>query len=432
MKRWRKKKMLALALMILAVFSCGAAFNTEPAQDAWQSQFVVAPEAGALQTPQEQTEQEEQSQEAAYKIDLEELLMQQAELLDLSELEGALSDIGVQDREAVGADSFFQLMRDAATGQFVFDGQAFLQRGLQLVLGELRNNMGFISSIMGIAILCSLMQQMRDGLSSQGVAKAVYMACYAVIVVLLMQKMLSLADDARQVMQTLSQWMTLLMPVLLVLMSTMGAVASASVFQPVTALMANLVQVVMTNAMLPLTLSAGALTVVNRMGERPRFQKMVGFLKSLLKWGLGVIFTLFIGVLSLQGVAASSFDGLGIRTMKFTLSSTVPIVGGVVSDSLETLLGCSMLLKNGVGIAGIVAALAALIMPVIKIGVVTLTIKLCAALLQPIDSGPIVNCMEEVSDILQILLSCVLTVAMMFFLAIALAVGAGNASFSAG
>nr|WP_122013521.1 stage III sporulation protein AE [Maliibacterium massiliense] len=401
---WLRRALLALLLGVLLWPGAGAL--------AWD---------GEEPTPQPTGEDAQQQ--------LEEALREQADILDVSQMEQALLQMDERSREALGIKDFGSMMLDVATGRFLFDGQAFLQKAGGLLAREVRSNLAFITGVLGIGLICGLLQQLKDGLSAQGAGRIAYMACYALIMVLVMQRVTVLVGMAREVVLALSHWMTLLMPVLLLLLSTMGAAVSSGVFQPITVLMSNVVRVVMVDVMLPLTLSTSALTAVNRLGEQPRFEKMVHFLQSLIKWGLGITFTLFVGTLTIQGMAAASFDGLSMRTMKFTLSNMVPIVGSVVSDSLDTLIGCSMLLKNGVGITGVIIALCACLLPVMRIGITILGLRLCAAVLQPVSSGPVVQCLEEMSKVLQLLFSIVVAVAMMFFLAISLVVAAGNTAF---
>lgn len=55
------------------------------------------------------------------------------------------------------------------------------------------------------------------------------------------------------------------------------------------------------------------------------------------------------GVLSLEGTLTSSVDGLTAKTTKAVVTSTIPVVGKLLGETVDAVLGCSNILKNAVG-----------------------------------------------------------------------------------
>ena len=103
-----------------------------------------------------------------------------------------------------------------------------------------------------------------------------------------------------------------------------------------------------------------------------------------------------------------------IRTAKFAVDNLVPIVGKFLSDAVETVVSCSAIVKNGIGLIGLIAIFLICIIPIIKIIVLILTYKTLGAIVQPIASENIVNFFEEVGKALLLVMTGMLSVAIMF------------------
>lgn len=138
-------------------------------------------------------------------------------------------------------------------------------------------------------------------------------------------------------------------------------------------------------------------------------------------------FTVFIGIITMYGIGAN-IDGVTIRTAKFAVDNFIPIIGKFLSDAVEAVIGCSAILKNGIGMIGLVVLFFICIAPAIKITVLIFIYKVIAALVEPIASINISSSFSEVSKSLLLLLIGILSVATMFFITITVIVEAGNAT----
>ena len=139
-----------------------------------------------------------------------------------------------------------------------------------------------------------------------------------------------------------------------------------------------------------------------------------------------LIFTIFISVLAIQGALTASIDGISIRTAKFAVDTFVPIVGKMFSQSLDTIVGCALLVKNAVGAAGLIILVLICLAPAVKIFSLLFLYKLAGALLEPITDERIVESLNGIGNVLSILLITVLGIAIMFFMTVALLIATGN------
>lgn len=104
----------------------------------------------------------------------------------------------------------------------------------------------------------------------------------------------------------------------------------------------------------------------------------------MAEWTLGFGFTVFIGVMTVQGVSAAAVDGVSIRTAKYAMDNFIPIVGGMFADTVDTLVGCSLIVQNAVGVLGLILLLGALAAPLLRTVATMFLYRAASALLQPI------------------------------------------------
>ena len=382
--------------------------------------------AQQAQTRQEQATQEENEVPQEQTIP-EEAVWQQLETLDLTQMEEALAQLNAEQAQRIFPNGLRAAIMDAmqgkdslAVGVYEVAKEAFSQ-----ILSE---TTAFFALLCTLSLLGALCAQTMGGVRDAGMNQAARFACAVFCAVPLLARLAQSVSVAAETLHNVCRWMEAVMPVMLVLLSGIGASASVNAMQPASVVINVVVQNVVIRVVFPMILAMGALNVVDAMGMHQRFSALTDFLAQTIKWGLGCMLTVFIGVLTLRNLNAVSYDALGIRTMKFTLNS-MPIVGGAVSDSMDTILSSLMMIKNGVGTAGVFAVAALCLAPVLRIGISMLCVRLCAAVMQPLAAGESFAMMDTVAEVFKTLLCVMIAVLLMFFLTVTLTIAAGNAAF---
>ncbi len=131
---------------------------------------------------------------------------------------------------------------------------------------------------------------------------------------------------------------------------------------------------------MPLVAVITALSVVDCLGDTPYLKGVTGLLKSCLKWGTGLLLTLYGAVIAIQSQAAGAFDTVAGKTVKYAVGSFVPVVGGALSDSLEMVGTSARAIKSALGISGIIGVGYGSLSPLINVCAVALSYKLAACL----------------------------------------------------
>ena len=169
-------------------------------------------------------------------------------------------------------------------------------------------------------------------------------------------------------------------------------------------------------------------SIISSISDKIQIDKLSNFLKSGIIWGLGIMLTIFVGLLSLEGTLGSSIDGLTAKTAKAAVSNFIPVVGKVLGDSIDTVLGCASVLKNAVGVLGTIIIVGICIAPIVKLSILTIIYHLTAAICQPIADEKIVKLLEQIGGTFKVLLAITCSVAVMLIIGVTLVVKISNSS----
>lgn len=169
-----------------------------------------------------------------------------------------------------------------------------------------------------------------------------------------------------------------------------------------------------------------ALGIISKVSDKVQISKISKYFKTSTVWTLGIALTLFVGILSLEGSLTSSVDGITAKTAKAAVSNFIPVVGKILGDAVETVIGCSNILKNAVGIVGVIVVIGICIVPIIKLAILMGTYYLASALCEPIADEKITSLLSQIGDTFKILLAMLITVSVMLIIGVTLVIKISN------
>ena len=295
------------------------------------------------------------------------------------------------------------------------------------VLGkEVIGSVKILGSIIVIIVIHSILKSISEGLENKSISQITYYVQYILIVTLIMTNFSQVITMIKESVQNLVGFIDMLIPILLTLIITTGNIVSAGMLQPILLFIITFIGNFINNIILPLVLVSTALGIVSKISDRIQIDKLSKFFKSSVVWILGVVLTLFVGVVSLEGNLSSSVDGVTAKTAKAAVSSFIPVVGKILGDAVDTVIGCSSILKNAIGIIGVVVVIGICIAPIIKLTILMAVYYLGAALCQPIADSKIISLLEQMGDTFKILLAILCSVSVMLIIGITLVINISN------
>ncbi|MFA6859844.1 MAG: stage III sporulation protein AE [Clostridia bacterium] len=336
--------------------------------------------------------------------------------LDISEIEKILASIGEQEYEIFGNKNFSEFLMNILSGEFSENGKNFFSAILALVFDDILIFLPLVATIVSISILCGFVSNIRSRLGSKATGDIVHFVCYGVVILLVMNVVRQMIGMTTSTLNLLKEEMDAIFPILLTLMTTIGGSVSVSVYQPMVAVLSGGIVQIGTSVLMPIFIFILIFSVLSNLSSSFKFEKFVSFFSSCFKWILGTSFTIFIAFLSIQGITASSLDGVSIRTAKFAIRSYIPIVGGYLSDGFNVIMASSVLIKNAVGAAGLMLLFATIAVPIIKILIFSLSMHLASAILEPLADSRTANFVHTVAKTCTLLVAILICVSFMFLL----------------
>lgn len=263
-------------------------------------------------------------------------------------------------------------------------------------------------------------------MENKSVSQITYYVQYILIATIIMKNFSDIIVMVKESVANMVGFIQILVPLLMTLMLATGNITSVNIIQPILLFMINFISNMFQGVILPIVLVSTALSIVSKISDKIQIDKLSKFLKSSTIWSMGIILTIFVGVLSLEGTLSSSVDGLTAKATKAAVSNFIPVVGKVLGDAIDTVLGCSTILKNAVGIVGVIVIIGICVLPILKLAILTIAYHLTAAICQPIADDKIIKLLEQMGDTFKILLGILFTISVMSIIGITLVVEISN------
>lgn len=351
----------------------------------------------------------------------EDILQSQSETLNIKEFVSKANKYTQDVFEGIDAGT---LLNEAISGKV--DNKTIFTRILALFGKEVKDTLKIIGSIIVIIVIHSIFKSISDSLENKSISQITYYVQYILIVTLIMSNFADIINLAKTTIQNLVGFSYSLLPILLTLMMTTGSIASATAVQPVILFLITFIGNIITTFLLPLILIGTALSIVSKVSDKVQIDKLAKHFKTSVVWVLGIVLTIFVGVLSLEGSLTSSVDGITAKTAKAAVSNFIPVVGKILGDAVDTVIGCSNILKNAVGVVGVIVVIGICIMPIIKLTILTITYYIASAVCQPIADSKIISLLSGMGDTFKVLLAMLISVSVMLIIGITLVIKISN------
>jgi stage III sporulation protein AE len=284
---------------------------------------------------------------------------------------------------------------------------------MEQLLPNLSQGVRVCAGILATLLILSLLK------TYEGKSKAIADLCGVVsISYLLLSSTQSLIRLGADTVASLSQYGKLLIPVMATALAAQGGSGSAASLCTATVFFDSVLGTAISDILIPGVYIYLAVAITNAAVGDAMMKKMADFLKWLLSWALKIVLYTFTGYMSITGLVAGTADQTALKAAKLTLGGIVPVVGSILSDASETILVGAAVVKNSVGIYGLLVLLALVIGPFIKIGVQYLLMKLTAAICGLFSDKSLTTLLEAFSSAMGLLLAMTGTVCLLFMISV--------------
>ncbi len=345
-----------------------------------------------------------------------------AETAETSEIKEQMKNAGVEalNQASEGAKEFDpefdfeERVFDGATGEIDREtGTDILEKTFKFFLSALKNGISETAKIMlSVFVFGIILKFLPEGISSD----AAFFAAYAVLFSMALYIFQDTVIIAGETIEQMNFLVKAAIPVMCTLSVPAGKFASSA---GTAAIIGGICVVTETAArfLMPLTSMMAAISAANNLSGDMSLRGLEKLIRKVVMWSVGIATTIFVSLIKIRGITGSSLDNVTGKTIKFAVGNMVPVVGGIISDSLDSIISYSGAVKSSCGAVGVLALIYITIPPVMKIAGMLLAFRLTGIVSSPVADGRINGAIESFSDILGIVLIVTVVVCILFLTA---------------
>ncbi len=359
-------------------------------------------------------------------MDYEDMIRQQMEELDLNELEQIMDDAAEQSNGIFSSISTEEIIDDLISGQMLFDTGTILESVKDVLILEVKAGLIMGVEIITVCIIMGLLNSISGSFGNKAASTLGTTVCSCLIIILCLNNFRITYNSCFDTLNVMTNTMQVLLPILIPLLVSIGGFSSGSILNPVIVTAVTGFNTVLQTLILPLIFISSTFILLNSLTEKSYLQQLAVFLRKAAVYTTGLIVTIFTGITAIQGIVTKSADGLLVNTARYSISNFVPIVGKFASDSVDMVLSCAALIKNSIGLLGIIIIFCVLIGPVIKLIAVSIIYKITAILAEPISAKQISSTLNEMGSSVITMTVILGLSALMFFIFITIIISIGG------
>lgn len=352
-------------------------------------------------------------------------VINQIDNLDFSKLESYLIDANAN-FNLFNSNNISTIVKQIAQGNYFSSFSNVFEGVLNILFGNIKQVIPLIFIIIAIAILSSILNSLKSSNINNGVKDVIHFVCFSVVIVIIVGNITSVISITQSTLKLMSGQMEVIFPIMLTLLTAIGGITSVAIYKPIVSVLTSSVSLIFSKFLLPIFIVSFVFLIVGNLSSNIKLNKFNSFFASVFKWVVGFVFTLFGAFLTIQGISAGKFDGVSIKATKFAVKSYIPLIGGYISDGFDLILYSSVIIKNAVGVVGVILLFLTILRPIVQILTLKFAMQLVSAILEPIGEKQISNFTSSCAKILVYPIVLMLAVAFMYLLSVGLIMTTAN------
>ncbi len=335
------------------------------------------------------------------------------EMLDIDSLEKKINE------SSIGIDISITSIVDSIINQDTEYFKTLFLKGIEKILiGELSTNRTLMLQLVSIVLLGSIFVNMSGPFCKGFISENGFYVTYLIITSIILTSFLVSLELVTGSLEKILSLIRILVPVYAIAMNFVGHAATSAGMYQIILVGIWLVQVVILRFIIPMIKFYVIISLINNFNREDSFSKMSTLIKNLVEWMLKSIVIFTAGLNIIKSLIEPQIDALGRTTVNRVISA-IP-GGGVVSVLTGTFLGAGMVIKNSIGLAGIIILLLIVLVPVVKTFLIMLTVRITGVMIQPVGDKRYVEGVEALAKGMGLLLQTIGSSVVLFMLTIAI------------
>ena len=335
------------------------------------------------------------------------------EQFDFTEIENVIEDIFPEEKM-----SFSDFISKIVNGE-TFMWNEVLEFIWKQITYEFQSARKSLIHILLIAIIAAIFHNFSGVFQNQHVAELSFYILYMLMMAICLNVFQLLMKSVEVGVSQLLDFFRALGPVYFMSVAITTGSGTSIVFYNIMLFVIYLVELLITQILLPLVQMFFVIQMLNHMSKEEYLSKFGELLQIIIKWSLRTLLAAIVGFIVVPGMLTPAIDSVKRRAMLGS-GEAIPFIGDVIGGTADVFLGTAVLIRNGIGIAGMLISLGICIAPIVQMAVIVLAYRLAAAVMQPISEKRIIGSMESMSESANLLLQIIITVCALFLIVIAI------------
>ena len=350
---------------------------------------------------------------------MSDIIKDQTDALDLNELENFYNDNGAN------GFNFLNTLNEILNGKY--EGtENFFDYIKKILFQDINSLLPPFIAVIVIVLLYEILNGLKSSALSDNVGSMIRFATVLAVSLLLTGELCTIFINTKNLINNIGIFSEIMSPIIITLMIASNGAVSVGIYKPSVVLFSDVIIGIFNNIIMPVIGMIFIFNLISYFTKEIRIKKFADFFASAIKWIFAVIIFSFGFIITVQGLTVSNIDGISVKVAKYALSNSVPIVGGLVKDSLDIVAAGSVMIKNAVGLSGLIGMFYILLSPLLHIIVFSLFLKLTAAITDVYSDGAISELLTSLSKTTSYLIAAICTVAILAFILILLMIFSAN------
>lgn len=340
---------------------------------------------------------------------IDDVIEKELDSIDFSEIEKYIKDNKIELPK-----NFSTIIKNIINGEFSLDYSNVFKYFTEIIFSNVKQIMPNLITVIIIALLYKIISTFNGAINE--VKDIIYVVMLACIVSTLLPIINQCIFVAENTLKNINNIINIISPIILTLMIASGASVMASIYQPAVIFYGNIISGLITTMILPVIKIIITLNFITCLFPELKLNGYISFLNSIIKWILGISFTIFSLFISVQGLTGGNIDGITLRATKYAITNTVPIIGGFISGGFNLVVAGSVLIKNALGVGAIILLFYTVASPLLFIISVQLTLKGVSAVISTVSDEKISSVCLSTSKNLSLITTSLLGTIFTFFI----------------
>lgn len=284
---------------------------------------------------------------------------------------------------------------------------------------EFNYNRRSLVYVLLVALTAAVFSNFAGAFKSRQISDISFYIMYMLLITLCLTSFRTAASGLEDRLTMLVDFMWVLCPSYFLAVAFASGSVTSLFFYNVILFLIYVVELVIVRFLLPVVNIYIMVLILGNLTGEDFLSEFAGLIRKIVTWTLKTLLICVVSVNVIQGLLAPAIDAVKRSALTRT-AEALPWVGNAVGGAAEIVLGTAVLIKNGIGMAGAVIAVAICAVPVLQMLIMAFMYKLAAALVQPVSDKRITACISGVSEGYEIMVRVIFTTGMLFLLTIAI------------